>query len=393
MKIIPYAKQFIDKKDISEVAKALKKDFITQGPTIEKFEEKISKLTKSKFSVAANSATSLLHISCLALGLKKGDYLWTTANSYLSSATCALHCGARVDFIDIDNKNFNLSIEYLEKKLKKAKKNKKLPKIVIPVSLGGNPCEMRELKKLSLKYKFKIIEDASHSIGSYYEGKPVGSNIYADITIFSFHAVKIITTGEGGMATTNSSEIYKNLKLLRSQGVTRDKKYFVNKKNPGWYYEQKNLGLNYRMTDFQAALGISQVKKIKKFINKRNNLANIYKKNLVNLPLDFQYVSKNSRSSYHLFIAKIKYRNSKKIRDQLYNYLKKKGISCNLHYIPIYRHPYFFKNQKFNKNDFPNTENYYNSAITLPLYYSLKNSEINYVIKNIKTFFKIFHEK
>ena len=392
MKIIPYARQYIDRSDISEVSKALKRDFITQGPIIEKFEKRISKLTTSKFSVAANSATSLLHISCLALGLKKGDYLWTTPNSYLSSATCALLCGAKVDFIDIDERDFNLSIEYLEKKLIKAKKNKKLPKILIAVSLGGLPCDMKELKKLSIKFKFKIIEDASHSLGAFYDKKPVGSNKYSDITIFSFHAVKIITTGEGGMATTNSPQIYKDLKLFRSQGVTRNQKDFKNKKNPTWYYEQKYLGLNYRITDFQAALGLSQIKKIKKFVSKRNFLALTYKKKLKSLPLDFQHVSEIKKSSYHLFITRLKCKNLKDTRNKLYNFLKKKGVICNLHYIPIYKHPYF-KSLKINNKNFPNTEKYYNSALTLPLYYSMKNSEINYVIKNIKFFFRDLNGK
>ena len=385
-KIIPYAKQYIDNSDIAEVSKALKKDFITQGPIIEKFEKKISKLTSSKFSIAANSATSLLHISCLALGLKKGDYVWTTSNSFLSSATCAILCGAKVDFIDIDEKDFNLSISFLEEKLIKAKKKNKLPKIIIAVSLGGLPCDMKELKKLSLKYKFKILEDASHSLGAFYNKKPVGSNIYSDITIFSFHAVKIITTGEGGMATTNNAKIYKDLRLLRSQGVTRNQKDFKNKKNPTWYYEQQYLGLNYRITDFQAALGLSQIKKIKKFIIKRNHLALTYRKKLKNLPLDFQHISKIKKSSYHLFIARLKCKNLKKTRDELYNFLKKKGVICNLHYIPIYKHP-FFKSLKIKDKNYPNTEKYYNSALTLPLYYSMKNSEINYVIKSIKLFF------
>ena len=389
MRIIPYARQFIDNSDISEVSKALKKDFITQGPIIEKFEKKISQLTLSKFSVAANSATSLLHISCIALGLKKGDYLWTTANSYLASATCALHCGAKVDFIDIDNTNFNISIDYLKKKLIIAKKKNKLPKIVVPVSFGGTPYEMYELKRLSSKYKFKIIEDASHSIGASYNGEPVGSNKYADITIFSFHAVKIVTTGEGGVATTNNFNIFKKLKMLRSQGVTKNKKDFEFKNNPDWYYEQKYLGFNYRITDIQAALGLSQLKKLNKFIKKRNLLAKKYKESLKNLPLSFQNVSNFKRSSYHLFIVKVELKNAKTIRNKLFNFLKKKKILCNLHYIPIYKHPYF-KKFKIDKNKFPVTEKYYDSALTLPLYFSMTKLEINYVIKNIKIFFNKF---
>ena len=385
--MIPYSRQYIDLADIKAVVKTLKSKFITQGKNIDKFEKIISKYTNSKYSVAVNSATSALHIACLALGLKKNDYLWTVPNSFVASANCALYCNANIDFVDIDINNFNISIESLENKLINAKKNGKLPKIVVPVHLGGQPTYQEKIWKLSKKYNFKIIEDASHSIGASRNNQKVGSCKWSDITVFSFHAVKIITTAEGGMALTNDKNFNNKMRLLRSHGITRDKKIFINKNKNAWNYEQQILGYNLRMSEIQAALGISQMKKINKFLKKRNDIAKTYLKNLKDLPLDFQKIENGNISSYHLFIIKLKFTNKKINQTKLYNFLKKNKIETNLHYFPIHLQP-FYGNIGFKKNEYINSENYSSTVLSIPIYYSLELKTQMKIIKIIRKFFQ-----
>lgn len=370
--MIQYAKQFIDKSDINSVIAALKSEFLTQGPRVKIFEDQIKKFTSSKYAIAVNSATSALHLSCMALGIKKGDNVWTSPITFVASANCALYCGANIDFVDIDPYNFNINIDELKKKLAVAKKNKVLPKVLIVVHFAGLPCEMKLIKKLSLEYKFKIIEDASHAIGASYLNGKIGSNKYSDITIFSFHPVKIITTGEGGMVLTNNKKTASLIENLRSHGIVRNKP----KKNASklFFYSQINLGFNYRMTDIQAALGISQLRKINSFIKERNKLARNYKKLLSkNSCISYQKNSlKNTVSSYHLFVIRL--RSKKYSQVQAFNFMKKSGINVNLHYIPVYLHPYY-KNLGFKSGLCPEAEQYFKETMTLPLYPGLKYSD------------------
>ena len=378
--IIPYSKQYIDKNDIKNVAKVLRSKFLTTGPEVPIFEKLINKNCNSKYSIAVNSATSALHIACLALGLKKNDIVWTTPISFVASANCAKYCGAKVDFVDIDIDTFNLCPLKLEEKLKKTKK-KYLPKIVIPVHLGGQSCDMNKIYSLSKKYKFKIIEDASHAIGGKYRNNKVGNCKYSDVCVFSFHPVKIVTTGEGGIATTNSYNLAKKMKIYREHGLVREVKFFKGKSHGPWHYQQQELGFNYRMSDIHAALGISQLSKIDKFIKKRNKISTIYKKELRDLPIEFQKNKNNGLSTYHLFIILV----PEKLHLKLFQFLRNKKIFINLHYIPIFLHPFFKKNIKI--KNFGSAINYYNRAISLPAYYSLKEIEQKKVILLIKNFF------
>lgn len=376
--IIPYGKHKIYKKDITEVVKTLKSNFLTQGPLTTEFENKISDFCKSKYSVASNSATSSLHISCLALGLKKGDALWTVPNTFVASANCGLYCGSNIDFVDIDKNTLNIDIEKLEAKLKKSKKTNTLPKIIVSVHFAGQPTIQEAIYQLSKKFNFKIIEDASHSLGSLRNNERVGNCKYSDITVFSFHPVKMITTIEGGIATTNSKKIYQLLKLYSSHGIQKDKKKFFNKINQSNYYEMQKLGLNYRMSDVQAALGISQLSKIETFIKKRNYIAKLYKKNFSHLPIHFQTILDNNFSSYHLFtinfLEKKHIQSKKKIIDQL----NKKKINVGVHYIPVHLHPYYL-NLGFKPKMFPVAEQHYKSTISLPIFYELKKQQVLYI--------------
>ena len=381
--MIQYATQFIPDQDINYFKQILQKKFLTQGPIVEKFEKKIRNICNDvKYSVSVNSASSGLHLSCKVLNLKKNDIVWTTPNTFAATANAAIHCDCIIDFVDIELNSFNLSVDALEKKLIKSKKIKKLPKALIVVHFAGNPCDMFQIKKFSKIYKFKIIEDASHALGARYKNSKVGDCKYSDLTVFSFHPVKIITTAEGGMITTNNKQYYERLKMFRTNGITRK----ISKKAnmPSWYYEQQTIGYNYRMNEIQSALGIAQLRNLKNWIKVRNNIAVEYIKKLHNFSLKLPFVDKDKISSYHLFVVLLK--NHKKI-NQLFEFLKKKKISCNLHYIPLYRHPYYKKNN-FNFNDFPNTEYYYERAISLPMHVQLNSLKINFITKNIINFLR-----
>ena len=385
-RIIPYSRQLISNNDVEAVKKVLKSDFITQGPLVSRFEKKISSYVQAKFSVAINSATSGLHLACLAIGLKKGDWLWTTTNSFVASANCGLLCGAKVDLIDIDLKTYNISIEDLKKKLAIAKKKKKLPKVLIPVHFAGRPYEMKEIFKLSKKYNFKIIEDASHALGSKIYGNKIGSCKYSDLCVFSFHPVKNITTGEGGIVSTNQKKYADKIKILRTHGINKQKKYFQNKKTEPRHYEQIMLGYNYRMNDIEAALGISQLRKLNSFIKIRNKIAQNYANKLKNLPLILPKTDKKIINTYHLYVIRINEKKTRKSRLSLYKYLKKRSINVNVHYIPIHHHPYF-KKRGFNKIGFPNAEIYYKNSISIPIFPGLKEIENTKVIKSLNEFF------
>ncbi len=326
--IIPYGKHVIDSSDIKYVKKTLKSDFITQGPLVKKFEHNLKNKVNSKYCVAVNSATSALHISCLALGMNKKKLVWTVPNTFVSTANAALFCGATIDFVDIDEKNYNISLNLLKKKLEFSKKKKKLPNLLIVVHLAGNPSLAKEIKKLSKIYKFKILEDASHSLGAKYYGKNVGCSSWSDATVFSFHPVKMITTAEGGAVMTNNKKVYKKLCLFSNNGITKNKKDFLIKNKQPNYYEQQVLGFNYRMNEIQAALGISQLIKLNKFVKERNKIADYYKKKLINKKISFQEINKNFLCSYHLFVIKILGKNNKILRNKILFQLKKKKNLC-----------------------------------------------------------------
>jgi len=385
--MFPFSKQSISKKDISSVIKVLNSDYLTQGKQVPRFENEIIKLVKAKYGIAVNSGSSALHLACLALGLKKNDNVWTVPNTYAATVNCAINCGAIIDFVDIDSKTWNISIEKLELKLRSVPK-KKLPKIVIPVHFAGQPTEQKKIWYLSKKYGFKLIEDASHSFGAKHFNDPVGSCKWSDITVFSFHPVKIITTAEGGIATTNSKKLAETMRIYRNNGITKNSNLFVfKKKNQPWYYEQQTYGFNFRMNDISAALGLSQLERFKKFIKKRNVIANLYKRQLNNYPIKFQKILSYNLSSYHLFVIQFDLKKSKYSYKEIFKKLRSKNIYVNLHYMPIHCSPYF-KKKGFKLNQFPVSENYSLRSMSIPIYFDLKMKKVIQISNLIKNFFK-----
>lgn len=384
---IPYGRQNINRADTSAVLRTLRSDFLTQGSQVENFEGLLGELTSSRYQVATNSATSALHLACLALDVGPGDLVWTSAVTFVASANCALYCGAEVDFVDIDQVTHNMSVKALETKLLAAESKGKLPKTVIPVHLTGRSADMRQIKSLSERFGFSIIEDASHAIGATYEGLPVGNCRFSDVVVFSFHPVKIITTGEGGAALTNDADLANRMKLLRSHGITRNKTQMVDDTRPDWYYEQLHLGFNYRMTDFQAALGASQIRRLGRFLKQRKSIAARYKRLLSGADLELPSFDQLEASSWHLFVVQVNSGASGNKRDSLFGSLRSAGILVNLHYIPVYRHPYFSK-MGFDPANFPAAEDYYQRAISLPIYPGLKISQQHKVSRYIVNFLK-----
>ena len=378
-RIIPYGRQDITEDDIESVVEVLRSDFLTQGPAVPAFEQKLCDYTGAKHAVAVNSCTSALHIACLALDLGSSDILWTSPITFVASANCALYCGASIDFVDIEPDTALMSVEKLKEKLEYAEKAGKLPKIVIPVHFAGQPCDMKEIHALSQQYGFKIIEDAAHAIGAKYQSQTVGNCRYSDITVFSFHPVKIITTGEGGAAMTNSLLLAERMELLRSHGITRDPVKMQNKPDGTWYYEQIYLGFNYRMTDIQAALGLSQLNRLDKYVSQRSDISKWYDEQFRNTTFDSLIQKPNRESSYHLYIVSI--RDGKQTRDKIFNGLRENGIGVNLHYIPIYKHPFFNMNTHLE-----NTEYYYDRAITIPIYPTIDKKSLYKIVDNILLF-------
>ena len=386
--MIPYGKQDIKQADIDSVLNALQSDFLTQGPQAPLFEKIVSDYCGTEYGVAVNSATSALHIACLALGLREGDWLWTSPNSFVASANCGLYCDARIDFVDIDQQTYNMSVEELEKKLAQAKQEKKLPKILIPVHFSGQSCDMKKIHSLSKEYGFKVIEDASHAIGGKYLDKPIGSCQYSDITVFSFHPVKIITTAEGGLATTKDKGLLERMRLFRSHGVTRDPGLMTKEAEGGWYYQQVELGFNYRMTELQAALGVSQMQRLDEFITKRHKLQERYDLLLEGLPIIKPYQDKDSYSALHLYPVKIQTNKVKNTKKEIFEALRKNGINVNVHYIPVHTQPYY-ENIGFKKGCYPNSEAYYDDTISIPLFSQMSVIQQDMVVKNFKKIFNI----
>jgi UDP-4-amino-4,6-dideoxy-N-acetyl-beta-L-altrosamine transaminase len=380
--MIPYSRQEISKEDIAEVVETLKSDFLTQGPKTPLFEKIVADYCGSQYGVAANSATSARHIACLALDLRKDDRLWTSPNSFVSSANCGLYCGAKIDFVDIDPLTYNLSSEALEKKLIQAKQDNKLPKIVIPVHFAGQSCDMQKIHSLGKEYGFKIIEDASHAIGGSYMKNKIGMCEYSDITVFSFHPVKIITTAEGGLATTNDRDLFERMQLFRTHGVTRDPKVMTKETEGAWYYQQVDLGFNYRMTELQSALGISQMRRLDEFVNKRNILKDRYNHLLNELPVIRPYQAENIHSAMHLYPIQIDSNNSKVSRYEVFDALVHGGIGVNVHYIPIHTQPFYLE-MGFTYGDFPIAETYYKNAISLPLFSQMSFEEQDKVVATL----------
>jgi UDP-4-amino-4,6-dideoxy-N-acetyl-beta-L-altrosamine transaminase len=381
--MIPYGRQSISAADIQAVVDVLHSDWLTQGPAVERFEAAVAKYCGARFAVAVNSATSALHIACLAAGLGTGDTLWTSPNTFVASANCALYCGARVDFVDIDSRTYNMDVKQLEQKLSAADKDGNLPKVVVPVHFAGQSCEMGRIAELSKKYGFTVIEDASHAIGGRYRETRIGSCEFSSMTVFSFHPVKIITTGEGGMVLTNDRSLYEKLVRLRSHGITRDAALMEGESHGPWYYQQIKLGFNYRMTDMQAALGASQMLRIDEFVARRHYLAGLYDERLRNLPVILPWQCEDAYSAFHLYVIRLQLEKIGRSHREVFEALRHQGIFVNLHYIPVHTQPYY-RDMGFMPGDFPEAEQYYREAITLPLYFGLNEADQDRVIVAIR---------
>lgn len=387
--IIPYGRQDIQEADLSAVLEVLQSSNLTQGPAGPRFEQAVADRCQVQRAVAVNSATSALHIALLALGVGQGDMVWTSPNTFVASSNAALYCGAKVDFVDIDLDTYNISTSALEEKLSVAEKLGCLPKVVIPVHVAGQSCDMRTIHELAKRYGFMILEDASHAIGGEYLGSPVGNCAYSDIAVFSFHPVKIITTGEGGMAVTNNHQLADKMSMYRSHGITRDPQLMTRTDDGPWYYEQILLGYNYRMTDIQAALGFSQVQRLNEYIERRQAIAKIYDRELVNFPIVTPFQAEFSRSSYHLYIIRLNLDAIAPLTHlQVFESMREREILVNLHYIPVHTQPYY-RAMGFNWGDFPNAEAYYRSAISIPMFPKLTNSQQSSVINILHEILKI----
>ena len=382
--MIPYGRQDISQADIDAIVEVLRSDYLTQGPVVPGFEKAVVQYCGAEHAVAVNSATSSLHIACLALGLGPGDWLWTSPNTFVASANAALYCGARVDFVDIDPRTYNMSSDHLKEQLEQAEKEGRLPKIVMPVHFAGQSCDMSAIHALSQQYGFKIIEDASHAIGASYSNIKVGSCTHSHITVFSFHPVKIITSGEGGMAMTNDIELANRMRRLRTHGITNEKELMhPRSENEIWNYQQIQLGFNYRMTDIQAALGLSQLQRLDEFVSRRHEIAERYNAELKSLTITMPYQASVAYSSYHLYPIRVSEAKSGKTQRQVYDSLWQNGIAANLHYIPVHRQPYYEK-LGFKAGDFPESEKFHREVISLPIYPKLLDAQQADVINILK---------
>lgn len=379
MKNIPYGKQDIRQQDIDAVVEVLRSDFLTQGPVVPEFERCVATYCGASYAVAANSATSALHIACLALDLKPGDRLWTSPITFVASANCALYCGADVDFVDVDPETYNMCPKALAQKLATAAAEGKLPKVVVAVHLCGQSCEMEAIRALSQQFGFFVIEDASHAIGGRYRDMPIGNCQYSDITVFSFHPVKIVTSAEGGMAVTNDPVLAARMDLLRSHGITRDPTQMTMASEGAWYYQQIALGYNYRMTELQAALGVSQMSRVNEYVARRHELADQYKASLNDLPIRLPVARSDCYSALHLYVVRVLARQSGASRKDVFSRMRECGIGVNVHYIPVHTQPYYLK-MGFKKGDFPVAEAYYDEALSLPLYPAMDNGDVTRVV-------------
>jgi UDP-4-amino-4,6-dideoxy-N-acetyl-beta-L-altrosamine transaminase len=382
--VIPYGRQDIQEADLSAVLEVLQSDFLTQGPAVPQFEQSVALHCEAQHAVAVNSATSALHISLLALEVGPGDIVWTSTNTFVASANAALYCGAKVDFVDIDPSTYNMSVSALEQKLVLADKNGLLPKVVIPVHLTGQSCDMQGIHNLAQRYGFKIVEDASHAIGGRYLGQPVGSCSYSDITVFSFHPVKIITTAEGGVAVTNNAHLANQMGMYRSHGITRDPKLMTQTPDGPWYYQQISLGYNYRMTDLQAALGVSQMQRLKGYVERRHIIADRYDRELSGLPLILPYQPEFSYSAFHLYVLRLDLDSIGPLTHaDVFKAMREFGILVNVHYIPVHTQP-FYQAMGFKWGDFPNAEAYYRSAISIPMFPLLSDKQQSKIINCLR---------
>lgn len=381
--MIPYGRQSVDQADIDAVVEVLRSDWLTQGPTLERFETAMAERCEANFGVAVCNATAALHIACLAAGLGPGDWLWTSPNTFLASANCGRYCGADVDFVDIDPLTWNLDTKALARKLEAADAAGTLPKVLVAVAFSGQSCDLRAIAELARRYRFTVIEDASHAVGAHYAGRPVGCGAFADMTVFSFHPVKIVTTGEGGMVLTNRPELAEHLRRLRSHGMTRDPAQMDEPSHGPWYYQQVELGFNYRMTDMQAALGLSQLGKLDGFLARRRALVARYQTLLADLPLSLPTIQAEAESAWHLYVVRLHTKALRVSHRQVFEGLRAAGIGVNVHYIPVHLQPYY-RDLGFTAGDFPEAEAYYAQAISLPLYPAMTDAQQDYVVEQLR---------
>lgn len=379
---LPYGRQTVDEADIAAVAAVLRSDWLTQGPAIERFERKVAAACGARYAVAVSSATAALHLDAQALGLQSGDWLWTSPNTFVASANCGRYCGAGVDFVDMDPRTYNLSPAALEIKLEAAAKAGRLPKVLVPVHFAGQSCEMEALSRLARSHGIAILEDASHAIGGRYQGQPVGDCRFSDLGVFSFHPVKIITTGEGGLLVTNREDLYETLLRLRTHGITRDERFMEGPSQGPWYYQQVELGFNYRLTDIQAALGASQMDKLVEFVQRRRLLAARYDRLLASLPLTLPWQHPDTESAWHLYVIRLRRERIHRSHREVFEALRAAGIGVQLHYIPVHLQPYYRK-LGFKPGDFPVAEEYYGEAMSLPMYFKLSDADQDRVVETL----------